>query len=61
MQLLADQTDDEVVVGLVEPVAGQPHVVRQVLSALGAADAAVLAHDLSALTRIEPLEGTDTP
>jgi hypothetical protein len=44
---------------LVQTVAGEPHVVRQILRAIGPTDAAMLAHDLSAFARVEPLERAD--
>src|SRR5829696_1090730 len=45
VKVLADESDHEVVVVRVEAVTREPHVVREILRAVGSADRAVLAQD----------------
>ena len=64
-QLLADQPDDEVVVVAVEPVAGEPDVVRVIGGAERHADRAVLGENRallfrSAAVRTRRCAGADT-
>src|SRR2546428_13795513 len=68
MQVAADQTDDEIVVVDVEPVAGEADIVGEVGVAVGAAQHAVLADDGALLLRRGTTEragpaqpGTDPP
>jgi hypothetical protein len=50
-QLLPDQADDEVVVALVETVAGEPNIVRVIGDAERHADRAVFGEDDTLLVR----------
>src|SRR6266849_497463 len=57
MEVAAHETDDEIVVVDVEPVAGEADVVGEVGVAVGVAEHAVLADDLALLLPREPREG----
>ena len=53
VQVPPHETDDELVVGHIEPVAGQANVVSQLLGAVGHANLGMLAEHLRLLLRIQ--------
>src|SRR5437868_238265 len=61
VQVFADEADHEVVVVLVEPVTGEPHVVSEILRAVSASDGPVLAQDAPLFARVELREGAASP